>query len=292
MALELADRPPSADLTRSSSACARRSGVEEAVLVTASGRAAGERERGRHQAGARAADRPGAAPGARQPRLRRGRRARRAAAVAARRSCRSNARGIAEEARFLQLRAERAAVVRAQRRGGRGGLPRLPRARDLARRAEAHLRRHADLRPADGAVRRRRGGRDAVQPARRAARQPRAGDAGGGARRFLAPGAGHQPRRARRADRIVQLDDAASSTEARRVVESNRARARGGEGAAREHPRQPVGRACWCSTTSSSSRSPTTARGDPRRRARGVRRAHARAVRRARREGLAARARS
>ena len=36
----------------------------------------------------------------------------------------------------------------------------------------------------------RRGGGDAVQPARRAARAPGAGDAGGGARQFLAPGAG------------------------------------------------------------------------------------------------------
>ena len=73
---------------------------------------------------------------------------------------------------------------------------------------EAHLHRHADACAADGAVRRRRAGRDPQSDLLvRAARQSRAGHAGGRARRLLAAGAGHQPRRARRADRVVQLDD-------------------------------------------------------------------------------------
>ena len=51
---------------------------------------------------------------------------------------------LADEARFLQLRQSVPPIVRPQRRGGRSGLPRLPGAGALARRAEADLHRDAD----------------------------------------------------------------------------------------------------------------------------------------------------
>ena len=76
--------------------------------------------------------------------------------------CRVDMLGVAECA-LPAAAAERAAFARAQCGGGRGRIPRLPRAGDLARRAEAHLYRDAELRPADGAVRRGGRGRDPVR---------------------------------------------------------------------------------------------------------------------------------
>ena len=102
--------------------------------------------------------------------------------------------------------------------------------------------------------------RAARQPAVRAARQPRPGDAGGGARRLQPPGAGDQPRRAGRADRIVQLDDApAGRGAARGGREPHGAGER--QGAPGEHPGQPFGGRAGVRPRPRACRSPTTARG-------------------------------
>jgi nitrogen fixation/metabolism regulation signal transduction histidine kinase len=109
------------------------------------------------------------------------------------------------------------------------------------------------------------------------------------ARRLLAPRPGDQPRRARRAHRVVQLDDAPARGGAPRGrIEP--AGTRGGQGAAGEHSRQPLGRRAGVRSPARALDLQPRRRGDPRVRARLVCRAHARAFRRAGREELAARA--
>ena len=76
---------------------------------------------------------------------------------------------------------------------------------------------------------------------------------------FSQAGAGHEPRRARRAHRVVQLHDAAARRgAARRRVEPRRAR--GGQGATSRTSSPTCRPACWCSTMSSGCPSRTTAR--------------------------------
>ena len=99
----------------------------------------GERGAGCYAAGTRATRQPCAAPGPHQARLHLGRGKRRNAPRPARGRA---GRHVGGRVAFPAAAAERAGVARAQRRGGRGGVPGLPRARDFARRPEARVCRH------------------------------------------------------------------------------------------------------------------------------------------------------
>ena len=105
--------------------------------------------------------------------------------------------------------AKRAGIVRAQRRGRRSCLPRLPRARNLARGTKRiyvvplTFALLMALFVAVAAAATSRACLPSHSPISR--RRP-----GGSARRFLAPPLGHQPRRTRRSHRVFQLDDAAA----------------------------------------------------------------------------------
>src|SRR5258708_5148856 len=93
----------------------------------------------------------------------------------------------------------------------------------------------------EAGVRRCCRGHQAVDPVGGAAREPGAGYASGRARRFLATDACDEPRRARRAHRVIQFDDPPAGGGApRRRVKS--AGPGSGEGSPGKHLGQPVGR--------------------------------------------------
>ena len=195
--------------------------------------------------------------------------------------------------------AEAAAGHRAGAQGARagcrtraGGGARLPGALVLAQRVEAPLcaDAHADAAPRAhvGAGPRRR----AVRALRRAARPARRRHARGRAGRLHAPAARRVPRRAGRADRIVQHDDGAAGRSAGQG-RGQPARDRDDARVPREHPRQPVGRRARVRRAAPAAHRQSERRGDPAAAARGTDRhaarrlgqaaARARAVRRARR---------
>ena len=183
MALELADRPQPQIAARSS-ACARRSASRRRWWSPAAGawwRAPAQMSPG----WCPSCRRRSAAAGARQPRLHRGRCRRRQRRSRCACWCRSTCRGIAESRASCSC-ARRAAVARAQRRGGRGGYRDY---RELAISRDGLKRIYVvtlTLRPADGAVRRRRRGGDPVRICSPSRSPTSRRHAGGGARRFLA----------------------------------------------------------------------------------------------------------
>ena len=185
-----------------------QAGVQEAVLVTASGRVLASASADVIAARAGAASPADAARGTRRARLLGGRRAgRQAAGVARHRAARAGSRW------------RSGATCSSQQIGSGAIRQRASEAVEAAYRdyRELALSRQGlkriyivtlTLALFDGAVRRDCARRDARAAACRAARQSGAGDPGGGARRLQPADAGDQPRRARRAHRVVQLDDA------------------------------------------------------------------------------------
>ena len=136
MALELAERPP-AQLATQLERLRAQAGVEEAVLVTASGRLLASASAGRHPLVPELPSAAGAAPGARQPRLYRGRRRRRTPARAARagagrtlgsrtrRASCSCARPCRRRSRAAPRRSRRPTATTASSRISREGLKRI-----------------------------------------------------------------------------------------------------------------------------------------------------------------------
>ena len=115
---------------------------------------------------------------------------------------------LAGETRVLQLVQPVPASPGARRAGGAAGVPGIPADRGVAAGAEAHLRRGADADPDAGAADDPRHRLSAVGAPWRAAalagaRHPRRGQG-----RFLADAVGEEPRRAGRADPVVQPHDA------------------------------------------------------------------------------------